>query len=706
MNKERSTSRKLNQSLDYSNEQQPYSSRSNQPTNNQPLGFFAQLQQSIFGSGQGNQNANQQLNKSQDSYVHSQSLSISGGKSNVQIFIDIFYKNYTRVLVQDETTAGEIVKNLRQKYANSQPGVITSQTTNTSSKGLHLSSSSNSIGSNSSSIDRHQYYQQSSASSLNSSQTNVSAYGKVGSQSKNQRNEAFKDEYGLFLINTKAQNPMLFVRKLSPQDYVFRIYFKALDSFKKDGEERFKLCFVKNADIETLIRSKGVFSNMYDEENHVVSQLGKSIINNKTYERKGKLYKKSLNQDVFKERLFVLDKDQLFYYKNEKQKEKNFNLIMLSNATIQIIQMTKLTKQKYCFEIENDNRKYILSTKSQYDLDQWVYAIQGQIRLSRDNKNIADVNLSIVQKEKEIAQVDMLTIQKIFKPKNVIFNPTQPILLDFIKDPFITELLPNLTKYVNLVSEKEYQRHALEKAKDIISNLKQLQQKLQKSLGHSNSFDEYEIVQKERESQEGIQLQRFHSTQVQVNQAQDDYKRYKDLRPEQKIQQIFSNDDFQSIDAEFQKMIADSHDQSKPFIMNPRLFNNILLKINRIIKYNYLEEFFQNKKIELLSVPTLNFKQNMPKMEFNATGQNAVLRGNKNINIFENILIKKAQNLQNSRAPQTQLDPAFQNQLKIFLTNLQQEQKVSSQAYDDRGNMSNISGISKVTNDELVRVKK
>ena len=66
---------------------------------------------------------------------------------------------------------------------------------------------------------------------------------------------------------------------------------------------------------------------------------------------------------------------------------------MLSNATIHILE--NYSKQKYCFQIENDNRKYILSTKSQYDLDQWVYAIQGQIRLSRDNKNIADVNTSI-----------------------------------------------------------------------------------------------------------------------------------------------------------------------------------------------------------------------------------------------------------------------------------------------------------------------
>lgn len=99
-------------------------------------------------------------------------------------------------------------------------------------------------------------------------------------QTKNQRNDAFKEEYGLFLINNKAMNPMLFIRKLSPYDYVLRIYQKALESFKKDGEERFKLCFSKNGDIEQLMKSKGVYQHQFDEENHVVSQLGKSIINN------------------------------------------------------------------------------------------------------------------------------------------------------------------------------------------------------------------------------------------------------------------------------------------------------------------------------------------------------------------------------------------------------------------------------------------
>jgi len=63
----------------------------------------------------------------------------------------------------------------------------------------------------------------------------------------------------------------------------------------------------------------------------------------------------------------------------------------------------------------------------------------------------------------------MALVQKIFKPKNAIFNPVQPILLDFVDDPFLNELLPNLTKYMSLCREKEYQRHALEKSKEIIS---------------------------------------------------------------------------------------------------------------------------------------------------------------------------------------------------------------------------------------------
>jgi hypothetical protein len=58
----------------------------------------------------------------------------------------------------------------------------------------------------------------------------------------------------------------------------------------------------------------------------------------------------------------------------------------------------------------------------------------------------------------------MAMIQKIFKGKNIIFNPIQPILLDFIGDPFISELLPHLTQFISLASESQYTRQAMAKA--------------------------------------------------------------------------------------------------------------------------------------------------------------------------------------------------------------------------------------------------
>jgi hypothetical protein len=48
-----------------------------------------------------------------------------------------------------------------------------------------------------------------------------------------------------------------------------------------------------------------------------------TIIIADTYERKGRLSKKSLNSEVFKERTFVLEKDHLFYFKSEKNSKCN-----------------------------------------------------------------------------------------------------------------------------------------------------------------------------------------------------------------------------------------------------------------------------------------------------------------------------------------------------------------------------------------------
>jgi hypothetical protein len=37
-----------------------------------------------------------------------------------------------------------------------------------------------------------------------------------------------------------------------------------------------------------------------------------------------------------------------------------------------------------------------------------------------------------------------------------------------------------------------------------------------------------------------------------------------------------------------------------PALLNPRLFNSILLKIQRIIKYSYIEDFYKHKYTELI----------------------------------------------------------------------------------------------------------
>lgn len=81
-------------------------------------------------------------------------------------------------------------------------------------------------------------------------------------------------------------------------------------------------------------------------ESNPVTQLSKLILNNNMYERKGRLYKKSLNSEVFKERWFVLERNHLFYFKSEKNKDKNFNLIMLLDAHIRLLDFESLNKRQ------------------------------------------------------------------------------------------------------------------------------------------------------------------------------------------------------------------------------------------------------------------------------------------------------------------------------------------------------------------------
>jgi len=52
----------------------------------------------------------------------------------------------------------------------------------------------------------------------------------------------------------------------------------------------------------------------------------------------------------------------------------------------------------------------------------------------------------------------------------MIFTPEiQPQLLEFVKDPFIQELLPNITKFLFFADTKENFKRALQKAGEILT---------------------------------------------------------------------------------------------------------------------------------------------------------------------------------------------------------------------------------------------
>ena len=54
--------------------------------------------------------------------------------------------------------------------------------------------------------------------------------------------------------------------------------------------------------------------------------------------------------------------------------------------------------------------------------------------------------------------------------------------------------------------------------------------------------------------------------------------------------------------------------------INAKMFNPILIRISKILKYNYLDDFYVQKNVELLQIPTNQNKANLPGLEFNSHG--------------------------------------------------------------------------------------
>ena len=64
-------------------------------------------------------------------------------------------------------------------------------------------------------------------------------------------------------------------------------------------------------------------------------------------------------------------------------------------------------KQSYhVLEIENESRKYVLSAKSHFDLEEWFNAIYAQIESLNTNRLLVKNATNIIKKEQEVASRD------------------------------------------------------------------------------------------------------------------------------------------------------------------------------------------------------------------------------------------------------------------------------------------------------------
>ena len=99
------------------------------------------------------------------------------------------------------------------------------------------------------------------------------------------------------------------------------------------------------------------------------------------------------------------------------------------------------------------------------------------------NKAIQRNHEAIRAKALEVAISDQKVVHRLTKFSASFQPETMPKLLDFVNDAFIMELLPNLTKYMFFAEKKElYHKHALQKANEIVSLLRQYHADARKSI--------------------------------------------------------------------------------------------------------------------------------------------------------------------------------------------------------------------------------
>ena len=119
-------------------------------------------------------------------------------------------------------------------------------------------------------------------------------------------------------------------------------------------------------------------------------------------------------------------------------------------------------------------------------------------------------------------------------------------LLEFVNDPFISELLLGITKFMAMVENRDLQAHALERAKTLVSQIKQF---------HAQSVESGDTI------------------------AEPNYRKYKELSLSEKVQCLITADDIAKLQKEFEVGVTKN------------LFQITFSRIVRVLRYNYLGDF-------------------------------------------------------------------------------------------------------------------
>jgi hypothetical protein len=85
----------------------------------------------------------------------------------------------------------------------------------------------------------------------------------------------------------------------------------------------------------------------------------------------------------------------------------NYDVLLEKKTPLSKVPAYVTKKQPYILEIENETRKYVLASKSQFDLEEWFTAIYAQIESLKANKYISKNASAIIQKERDMASKDL-----------------------------------------------------------------------------------------------------------------------------------------------------------------------------------------------------------------------------------------------------------------------------------------------------------